>query len=61
MAVKTAFKRWVENGVQHVFDERQRRWVKCVALNGESLNSVVVNTELFRKYRFLKRIVLSLH
>ncbi len=41
---ETAFKHSARNGLQ-VFDKWQRRWVKCVALNGEYLEDVVVNTE----------------
>ncbi len=31
--------------ISNVFDKWQRCWAKCVALNGEYLESAVVNTE----------------
>ncbi len=51
-AAETAFKHLAQNGFQHVFDEWQMCWAKCVAFNGYFLNGVVVNTEEFQKYRF---------
>ncbi len=44
-ATETAFKRLAQNEFQQVFDEWQKRWMKCVALNGEYLEGAVVNTE----------------
>ncbi len=42
---ETAFKNLVRNGFKHIFNEWQRRSAKCVALNGEYLEGVIINTE----------------
>ncbi len=38
--------RFLREGIfHHISDVWQRRWAKCVALNGEYVEGVVVNTE----------------
>ncbi len=57
-AAETALKHLAQNGFQRIFDEWQRCFVKCAALNGEYLESADVTV---LKIQILFKIVLSVY